>query len=88
MIIPRHEQRTIYETAVALMPDHKELLWEDWMLQADRLLEDGELIGIVQKTLEKRRPKSVKLGRDTSRGSFAIDDFEASTRLEFSRIGS
>lgn len=63
MIVPRYEQRTIYETAVALMPDHKELLWEDWMLEVDGILEDGDLIKIVQGALEKRRPKSAKLGR-------------------------
>lgn len=63
MIIPRYEQRTIFETAVALMPDHKELIWEDWMLEADKLLEDRELVEIVQKALEKRRPRSSTFGR-------------------------
>lgn len=63
MIVPRYEQRTIYETAVALMPDHRQLLWEDWMLEADTLLEDKELIQIVQEALEKRRPKSSTFGR-------------------------
>lgn len=63
MIVSRYEQRTIYETAVALMPDHKELLWEDWMLEVDSLLEDRDLIGIVQTALEKRCPKSATLGR-------------------------
>jgi IS5 family transposase len=63
MIVARYEQRTIFETAVALMPDHKELFWEDWMLEADKLLEDRELVEIVQKALEKRRPRSSTFGR-------------------------
>ena len=63
MIIPRYEQRTIFETAVALMPDHKELIWEGWMLEADKLLEDRALVEIVQKALEQRRPRSSTFGR-------------------------
>ena len=38
-------------------------LWEPWMRQADRLLEDEQLIQAVQEALLKRRPKSRTRGR-------------------------
>jgi len=38
-------------------------LWEPWMRQADRILEDEQLIQAVQEALLKRRPKSRTRGR-------------------------
>jgi IS5 family transposase len=38
-------------------------LWEPWMRQADRVLEDEELIGIVYEALLRRHPKSRTCGR-------------------------
>jgi len=38
-------------------------LWEPWMRQADRLLEDEELLSIVYAALLRRHPKSRTRGR-------------------------
>ena len=38
-------------------------LWEPWMRQADRVLEDEQLIQAVHEALLKRRPKSRTRGR-------------------------
>jgi len=37
--------------------------WEDWMRQADRLLDDPELVDIVYRAMLQRRPKSRTRGR-------------------------
>jgi transposase, IS5 family len=38
-------------------------LWEPWMRQADRLLEDEKLLSIVYEALVRRHPKSRTRGR-------------------------
>jgi len=38
-------------------------LWEDWMRQVDRVLEDEQIIATVYEALSKRRPKSRTRGR-------------------------
>src|SRR5881398_4058124 len=64
MIVPRYQQRTIYEGIYrSLIPDHKQLLWEKWMLKVDALLDDDELIEMVHAALGRRRPKSQTRGR-------------------------
>ena len=37
--------------------------WEDWMRQADRLLDDPELVDIVYRAMLQRRPQSRTRGR-------------------------
>src|SRR5881398_1958532 len=64
MIVPRYQQRTIYEGIYrSLIPDQKQLLWEKWMLKVDALLDDDELIEMVHAALGRRRPKSQTRGR-------------------------
>ena len=64
MIAARRQQRTIYEPLASnLMADYKELLWERWLLEVDKLLEDEDLVQIVQGALEKRHPQSRTRGR-------------------------
>src|SRR5213593_4716586 len=64
MIVPRYQQRTIYEGIYrSLIPDHKQLVWEKWMLKVDALLDDDELIEMVHAALGRRRPKSQTRGR-------------------------
>jgi IS5 family transposase len=64
MIVPRYQQRTIYEGIYRrLIPDQKQLLWEQWLLKVDTLLEDEALIALVQTALEKRHPQSRTRGR-------------------------
>jgi IS5 family transposase len=64
MIAPRYQQRTIYEGIYrTLIPDQKALLWEEWLLAIDTLLEDEALIVLVQTALEKRHPQSRTRGR-------------------------
>ena len=56
----RPAQRTFGEGLIA---EETTGLWEPWMRQADRLLEDEQLIQAVQEALLKRRPKSRTRGR-------------------------
>lgn len=64
MIFPCYQQRTFYEPlARSVMPDYKDLVWEDWMVEVDRLLEDEDLVEVVQGALEGRRPQSRVRGR-------------------------
>jgi IS5 family transposase len=64
MIVPRYQQRTIYEGMYrSIIPDHKELLWEKWMVKIDTLLEDDELIEVVHEALGRRHPQSRIRGR-------------------------
>ena len=64
MIVPRYQQRTIYEGMYrSLIPDDKQLLWEKWMMKIDSLLDDDELIETVQEALGRRCPKSRTRGR-------------------------
>lgn len=46
-----------------LFPENLPDLYEPWMGQADRLLEDDELLSIVWQALGRRRPKSRQCGR-------------------------
>ena len=64
MIQARNPQRSIYEElARNLMPDYRELIWEDWMRKVDALLEDDDLVEMVRKALGQRHPKSQTRGR-------------------------
>jgi len=64
MIEPRYRQQTLYEQALrTFMPDHQKLLWEDWMLRVDELLEKDELVEIVHQALQQRHPQSGTRGR-------------------------
>ncbi|HXZ43669.1 MAG TPA: ISNCY family transposase [archaeon] len=64
MIVPRYQQRTIYEGIYrTLIPDQKALLWERWLLKIDALLDDEALVGLVQRALERRHPQSRTRGR-------------------------
>lgn len=64
MIVPRYQQRTIYEGIYrTLIPDQKALLWERWLLKMDALLDDAALLELVQAALEKRHPQSRTRGR-------------------------
>jgi len=56
MIVPRYQQRTIYEGIYrTLIPDQKQLLWEQWLLKIDALLEDDALVALVQEALANAR---------------------------------
>lgn len=64
MIVSRYQQRTIYEGIYrTLIPDHRALLWEQWLLKIDALLDDDTLVELVQTALEKRHPQSRTRGR-------------------------
>jgi IS5 family transposase len=64
MIVARYQQRSIYEPlARSVLPDYSKLIWERWMVEADRVLEDEGLVELVQGALEKRRPLSRVRGR-------------------------
>ncbi len=64
MIVPRYQQRTIYEGIYrTLIPDQKQLLWEQWLLKIDALLDDEALVNLVQDALGKRHPQSRTRGR-------------------------
>jgi len=56
----RHRQRCLFEP---LFPENLPDLYEPWMRQADRLLEDDELLAIVWEALGRRHPKSRQHGR-------------------------
>ena len=64
MIVPRYQQRTIYEGIYrTLIPDQKALLWEAWLLQIDARLEDDSLVALVQEALAQRHRQSRTRGR-------------------------
>lgn len=64
MIVPRYQQRTIYEGIYrSLIPDQKLLLWEKWMLRMDSVLDDDELVEMVHAALGRRRVHSRTRGR-------------------------
>jgi transposase, IS5 family len=67
MIVPRYQQRTIYEAMYrSVIPDHKELLWEKWMEKIDSILEDDELIELVHDAMGQRRAQSRTRGRKST----------------------
>lgn len=67
MVIRRYQQRTLYEgLAEQLFPDHRSLLWEEWLVKVDRLLSDEELIEIVYQALAQRHPESQSRGRNST----------------------
>jgi transposase, IS5 family len=59
----RRGQRTFGD---GLIEDEAEALYEDWMIQADRVLEDEDLIAPFFKALGMRHPKSRSRGREGS----------------------
>jgi IS5 family transposase len=46
-----------------LIAEHTDGLWEGWMRQADKVLEDEQLLNAVYEALSRRRPKSRTRGR-------------------------
>jgi IS5 family transposase len=56
----RHPQRSFGDGFIQETVDE---LWEDWMRQADTLLEDEALLAIVHEALQRRRPHSRTHGR-------------------------
>ena len=64
MVVRRNQQRSIYEEIGRnLLSDYQELMWEKWMVEADRILDDEALVDIVEEALKKRWPQSGKRGR-------------------------
>ena len=64
MIRPRH-QRNLYDSISSqIIEDHDKLGWEEWMKQADALLDDEELVEMAQERLQRRRPHSRVRGRE------------------------
>jgi len=61
MIHLRRSQQ--YSFGDGLIAEQTSDLWEPWMRQADRVLEDEQLISAVYHALLKRRPKSRTRGR-------------------------
>ena len=61
MIKMRRVQRTFGD---GLIEDEVKSLSEEWMVHADRVLEDGQLIEIFFEALGKRHPKSKSRGRE------------------------
>ena len=67
MVVRRNQQRNIYEEIGRnLLPDYKDMMWEKWMVEADRLLEDEDLVDIVEGALKKRHPESGRRGRPST----------------------
>jgi transposase, IS5 family len=56
----RHQQHRFGEGFIHETVDE---LWEDWMRQADAVLEDEALLGAVYEALQSRRPRSRTHGR-------------------------
>jgi len=60
MVRRKQQQRTLWEGVVA---EDVKGLWEPWMVEADKLLEDDELIDCVYEAQGGRRPHSRTRGR-------------------------
>ena len=60
MVELRHHQRLVWE---GWFPEQTEGWWEEWMRQADQVLDDDELLEAVYQAQGKRRPKSRCRGR-------------------------
>jgi IS5 family transposase len=67
VVVRRHQQHSIYEEIGRnLLPDYEEIMWEKWMVEVDRVLEDEELVDIVEEALKKRNPDSRRRGRPST----------------------
>jgi hypothetical protein len=60
MITLRHQQPSLW---TGILAEEIEDLWEPWMRQADRLLEDEALLDHVYEAQGQRHPKSRTLER-------------------------
>jgi IS5 family transposase len=60
MVELRFHQRTMWE---GWFPEEASGGWEDWMKQADQVLDDEELLDSVYEAQGRRRPKSRRRGR-------------------------
>jgi IS5 family transposase len=60
MVELRHHQRMVWE---GWFPEQAQGRWEQWMRQADQVLDDDELLEAVYHAQGKRRPKSHCRGR-------------------------
>ena len=69
MITLRHRQPSLWHSALA-----KEIedLWEPWMKEVDRLLEDASLLETVYEAQGKRHPKSRTRGRTQTPAEVAL----------------
>jgi len=47
-------------------------LWEDWMQQADAVLEDEALLAVVYEALQRRHPHSPTRGRRSTPAEVAL----------------
>jgi IS5 family transposase len=69
MIRRKQPQRTLWEGVVA---EDVKALWEPWMLEADKLLDDEELIEHVYDAQGKRHKNSRTLGRSQTPAEMAL----------------
>lgn len=60
MVELRHQQRLVWE---GWFPEQAAEWWDEWMKQADQVLDDDELLEAVYQAQGKRRPKSRCRGR-------------------------
>src|SRR5712664_2475311 len=60
MVELRFHQRTMWE---GWFPEQAQGWWEDWMKQADQVLDDAELLDAVYEAQGQRRPNSRRRGR-------------------------
>ena len=63
MVRLRHNQRNLGEVFFAR---EAESLMEEWMKEADQILEDEELLNLVYEQLGRRHPQSRKRGRNST----------------------
>ena len=69
MIQHRRRQRTFADGFILEEVDD---LWEPWMRQADKVLQDEELLNLVQQELAKRCRKSKTRGRPSTTAEIAV----------------
>jgi hypothetical protein len=81
MVELRHHQRLVWE---GWFPEQAEGWWEEWMRQADQVLDDDELLEVVYEAQGKRRPKSHCRWAEANagRGAAAFSGVEACAELE------
>src|SRR2546426_12594569 len=82
----RHERPSLWHAGLA---KDIEDLWEPWMREADRLLEDAALVESVYEAQGATSAEPVaRAGTDTRRSGAAAADPEACAELELRHIGA
>lgn len=67
MMIRRYQQASLYDTLVQkLLPETNQQMWEEWMVAADELLGDEQVLDLVAQALAKRFPQSRRRGRPST----------------------